>query len=493
MPRNRSRLYCALDYSSPACHQLFLFLFSSSFSPSPVSSSSSSMPTASGFSNGTVSASSPDDDGGGGDGNFNIAGVGAPISANGLIAIAAVAMALVTLFTAARMLTRWVLPKQRWWDDWAMVVAWIATIPLCGLQIVMARHGAGRNTPDVTDTDLAVFSRAYQYFQAVARAAIFLAKSSILLLEMRGFYPEKTSRDALWVAMLVAILLNGLYTVVFAAVVAAFHGDRIPWTALLACSAAVNLLSDVVALTVPLVVLRRLQTSRINKRYVVSVMVAVGALAPLAGLVRLAHQIVVANTPTAIITTVGGGAANGNVTVIYTTAAVLATVDQAVAVFVGCVPMVMSRLWRGARQLQLFWLDSAGKSRALPALARQQPQSSELLVGGEPRYARDPYQIPGDNADEEMLWWSTSSLPSSSSSSTRDVAVAAVDEAMPPRKAAPSESELETEWEDEEDYLYKMPKPLEPVFLCYDDGREKKLYVLFLPPLGASFEGKGCV
>ncbi|KAI1636500.1 hypothetical protein F4809DRAFT_662449 [Biscogniauxia mediterranea] len=455
-----SRLYCVLVSSSSACHQLFFFFFS----PSRVSSS---MAADTDPSNNTISAASSwDDDGGGGGGSGNGAAA-PPISADALIGLAAVAMVLVTLLTAARMHKRWVSRRQRGWDDWAMVVSWLATIPLCGLQIVMARHGAGRAPSEVAALsagDLAALSRAYVCAQAAARVAGCAAKSSVLLLHLRAFYPRAVARprDGPWRAMLAALALNAAYTVAFAAALAALR-DRAPWTPLLAAASAANLACDAVALAVPVAAVRRLHIPPVSRTYVVAVLGAVGAVAPVAGLARLACQLVVAAENG------GGGNGNGNddaaaaAVATYTVFAALATVDQIVAVFVGCAPMIIP-VWAHA-----------------PAPAPSTQHSAELVLGGKQqqlrRRARDPYSsIMGDNDDEEM-WWPSSSL--SSSSSSRDVAV--VDEAVSPEPG--------TGWEECE-YVFK---PLEPVFLSYDNGREHKLFVLFLPPLPLdSFEAKGC-
>ncbi|KAI0599930.1 hypothetical protein F4775DRAFT_599790 [Biscogniauxia sp. FL1348] len=443
MPPRSSRLYCVLVSSSSACHQLFFF----AFSPSRVHSSSSSSSSMT-----TVEI----DLGSSGDGT---AAVAPPISADALIGIAALAMALVTLLTVGRMLTRWVLPKQRGWDDWAMVVAWLATIPLCALQVVMARHGAGGPAGEVSAGDLAALSRAYVWAQAAGRVAGFAAKSSVLLLHMRAFYPPTVRRrGALWRAMVAAVALNALYTVAFAAALAALR-ERAPWAPLLAAAAAANLLSDAVALAVPVVALRRLRITRVRRTYVVAVLIAVGALAPLAGMARLAYQLVVAAS-------MGNGTDGDDVAVTYAVFAALATIDQIVAVFVGCAPMIIP-MWAHA---PLSSTSATQQSTELALLSGKQQQR---------RRARDPYSsILGDNDDEEM-WWPQSSS-SSSSSSSRDVGV--VEEVVSPA--------LRTGREEGE-YVFK---PLEPVFLCYDSGREHKLFVLFLPPLPLdSFEGKGCI
>ncbi|KAI1490464.1 hypothetical protein F5X96DRAFT_694595 [Biscogniauxia mediterranea] len=446
--RSSSRLYCVLVSSSSACHQLFFFFFSPSRVSSSSSSSMAAAETETDPGNNTISAW--DDDGGGGGGGGNGAAAAAappPISADALIGLAAVAMVLVTLLTAARLHTRWVSRRQRGWDDWAMVISWLATIPLCGLQIVMARHGAGGRAGD-----LAALSRAHACAQAAARVASCAAKSSVLLLHLRAFYPRALARprDGAWRAVVAALALNAAYTLAFA-VAAALAA---PWTPLLAAASAANLACDAVALAVPVAAVRRLHIPPVSRAYVVAVLGAVGAVAPVAGLARLACQIVVVGAE------YGGANGNGDDAVaMYTVLVALATVDQIVAVFVGCAPMIIP-----------VWVHA-------PPPSSTTQQSAELLLGGKQqqqrRRARDPYSsIMGDNDDEEM-WWPSSSSPS------RDVAV--VDEAVSPEQGTGRE---------ECEYVFK---PLEPVFLSYDNGREHKLFVLFLPPLPLdSFETKGC-
>ncbi|KAI1496015.1 hypothetical protein F5X99DRAFT_414549 [Biscogniauxia marginata] len=332
-------------------------------------------------------------------------GADPPIKAAELIAIAAVSMALVTLFTAARMYARWILRRQCEWDDWAMVVAWIATIPLCALQIVMVQHGAGCNISDVSPEDLAEFSKAFLISQAVARVAIFFAKLSTLLLHARVFYPL---RAALWATRAV-IALNLLYAVALVLAVAlrwccgcglpGLDVDQDQWGVLLA-SSAVNVVSDVTTLVVPLASVWGLQMA---DRRAVRALFAAGSFPPLASGARLAYQAVVA---------AGGDDTAGNVTVAYAAVMAFAAAEQVVAVAVGCAPFFCAWVVRRAR---------AGHNRSAVSRLFGPVVRRGTAAGGESKAAfPDPFPIPActasDIGDEEESY---SAVGCGAGSSTR--------------------------------------------------------------------------
>lgn len=90
-----------------------------------------------------------------------------PLSASGIVGASALYLLLVTLFTGTRLYTRYTIYQQIWWDDcesnasllsniitneelkctWHdigfMVLAWLGTVALCTLFIIMMQHGGG--------------------------------------------------------------------------------------------------------------------------------------------------------------------------------------------------------------------------------------------------------------------------------------------------------------------------------------------------------------
>ena len=179
--------------------------------------------------------------------------------------------------------------------------------------------------------------------QPIARVAILFAKLSILLLYLRIFFPTGASRTTLWWLIHLTMWLNILYTVALTlATTLQCVPYGLPWGntcinqyLVLILSSAINIVSDIIVLIIPMGSIWSLQMSRKTK-WAVWALFAFGSLAPLASIARLAYQIPKANSD--------------NKTVVYPTVAILATAEQVVAMIGGSIPIVSAtaiRLFRG--------------------------------------------------------------------------------------------------------------------------------------------------
>ncbi|OTB06056.1 hypothetical protein M426DRAFT_21178 [Hypoxylon sp. CI-4A] len=274
------------------------------------------------------------------------AGDKAPIGKATIVGTTALFIVLSTLFTAARMYTRFTVHQQFWWDDWAMATSWIFTMALCALAVDMGEHGGGRSISDVPEQDLSEFSKAFLDLQPVARVAIFFAKLSILLLYIRVFYPKRVRRNSIWWTTQAVIVLNLLYTIALILLVTLQcvpYGR--PWGdscvnewLVLVLSSIINIVSDIAVLVIPMASVWSLQMNR-NKKLAIWALFAFGALAPVASIARLIYQVIEAR--------------GKNETVIYTIVAILATTEQVIAIIVGCAPVVSAWVLKGARRTRL--------------------------------------------------------------------------------------------------------------------------------------------
>ncbi|KAI1469521.1 uncharacterized protein F4812DRAFT_458057 [Daldinia caldariorum] len=260
-----------------------------------------------------------------------------------MIGVMTMMIVLCTAFTLARMCTRYFINQHLWWDDWAMFFAWMGTICLCALQLLMMKHGGGVNIWDVPNDELKRFLELFLDVQMVARVSIFFARLSILLLYIRIFFPIGAGRSAFWWVIQIVIWLNLLYTIALILVTTLQcvpyhlswgHSCVNQWLVLVMAS-TINIITDIAVLIIPIASISKLHTAR-KRKWAIWALFAFGALAPLVSIARLAYQIPEGN--------------GENRTVIYPIVLIMATAEQAVAMIVGSAPVastsVVRLLWR---------------------------------------------------------------------------------------------------------------------------------------------------
>ncbi|KAI6083121.1 hypothetical protein F4821DRAFT_196842 [Hypoxylon rubiginosum] len=226
-----------------------------------------------------------------------------------------------------------------------MVPAWIGTIAFCTIQLLMIRHGSGVDIQDVPEADLEIFLNLFLDSQITARLSIFFARTSILLLYIRIFFPLGTARSAWWWVIQITITINLLFTIAFVLVTILqcapyglpFGSQCVNQWLVLVIASVINIVSDIAVLLIPLASIWNLQMSR-QRKWATGALFAFGALAPVASIIRLGYQIPQSDSP--------------NYTVIYTIIALTATGEQAVAVVIGSAPIcnaLIVRMMRGKR------------------------------------------------------------------------------------------------------------------------------------------------
>ncbi|KAI1124040.1 hypothetical protein F5Y10DRAFT_280507 [Nemania abortiva] len=289
----------------------------------------------------------------------------APISSAELIGVTALYITICTVFTVARLYTRFFIHQQLWWDDWAMFLAWLGTISLCTLQLLMLQHGGGVNI-----------------WEMVARIAIFFARLSILLFYIRIFFPIGTTKSIFWWIIQAVIWLNILYSVSLILVLTLqcvpYHR---PWGSscvnqwlVLINASVINIISDIAVLVIPIASIIKLRTTK-KKKWAIWALFGFGALAPLASIARLGYQIPVAD--------------GQNRTVIYQIVLFLATAEQTVAMIVGSAPIasgVLISIIRRKHSRSPLLKNKTLTERLWPAREARSRQSS-------PRGVPDPFPL----------------------------------------------------------------------------------------------------
>ncbi|KAI0097211.1 hypothetical protein GGR51DRAFT_541864 [Nemania sp. FL0031] len=306
----------------------------------------------------------------------------APISSAELIGITTLYITISTIFTVARLYTRFFIHQQLWWDDWAMFLAWLGTIALCTLQLLMLQHGGGVNIWEVPDNELKVYLKLWLDVQMVARIAIFFARLSILLLYIRIFFPIGTTKSIFWWIIQVVIWINILYSVSLILVLTLqcvpYHR---PWGSscvnqwlVLINASIINIITDIAVLTIPIASIIKLRTAK-KKKWAIWALFGFGTLAPLASIARLGYQIPVAN--------------GTNRTVIYQIVLFLATAEQTIAMIVGSAPIasgVVIRIIRQKHPRSPLLRNRTLTERFWPA---REVRSGQLSPGGIP----DPFPL----------------------------------------------------------------------------------------------------
>ncbi|KAI0439635.1 hypothetical protein F4803DRAFT_568217 [Xylaria telfairii] len=337
----------------------------------------------------------------------------APITSAEFIGVATLYTTICTIFTITRFYTRFFIHQHLWWDDWAMFLAWLGTIVLCTLQLLMLQHGAGLNIWEVPEYELKEFLKASQLWldvQMVARIAIFFARLSILLFYIRIFFPIGTAKSIFWWIIQAVIWLNVLYSVSLILVLTLqcvpYH---LPWGnscvnqyLVLVLASVINIISDIAVLVIPIAFIIRLRTTK-RRKWAIWALFAFGTLAPLASIARLGYQIPLAD--------------GKNKTVIYPIVLFLATAEQTVAMIVGSAPIASGVVIGIIRQkrphnprlkkktlTQRMWPDREARSEysegAIPdpfAVSNPAPLETESAEGLNPTMKEK--QSDGDNED----------------------------------------------------------------------------------------------
>ncbi|KAI0019205.1 hypothetical protein F4780DRAFT_771391 [Xylariomycetidae sp. FL0641] len=275
-----------------------------------------------------------------------------------------------------------------------MVLAWLGTIALCAIQLLMVRYGGGVNIHDVPETSLTEFLDLFLDVQMVARTAMFFARLSILLLYVRIFFPLGTVRTMTWWVIQVTIWANLLYTIslIFVTTLQCvprglpFGSTCVDQWLVLVLASVINVVTDIAVILIPVRSIWKLQMSR-KRKWAIGALFAFGALAPIASLARLCYQIPMADNP--------------DKTVLYSTVMLLATAEQGVAMIIGSAPVcstLLLRIKRGRRP--------SGPRQNATMSQRIWP-SRERKVGTTPKRRKtpDPFRITtdaGTNSSEAL-------------------------------------------------------------------------------------------
>ncbi|KAF2264402.1 hypothetical protein CC78DRAFT_616826 [Lojkania enalia] len=208
--------------------------------------------------------------------------------------------ALGTFFVALRLWTRLVIIRAPGWEDWVIVASWLcatATVITIGLQIKfgLGEHGANLSQSDVHNLLLNIYISISTYC-----ASIGLTKTAILMQYQRVF---ATRKFQIWCWSFITIIVGYTIATVLACI---FVCTPIPrfWTgqpgycinelASWFANAAINIVTDLMIVILPIPVIKNLNLPKKQKRLLMGVF-AFGVVVCIISIVRL-HSLLVITT-----------------------------------------------------------------------------------------------------------------------------------------------------------------------------------------------------
>ncbi|KAF9698966.1 hypothetical protein EKO04_002858 [Ascochyta lentis] len=222
-------------------------------------------------------------------------------------------------------------------DDWVMTAAMILIIPLTICAYLLNVLGMGTDMWLVPFDNITKILEIFYYTELLYLASIALTKISILLFYLRIF-PQVGVRKAIWFTVVLCVL----YIITFVTATALqcipiriawehwdgeHHGKCIDLNSDAWCSAAVNIVLDLIVILLPMRELKKLAMSR-RRKFGVMLMFLGGLFITVVSMLRLKYLIQFAHTE--------------NVTWDYLPIGYWSAVESHVGVMVACLPAIRS-------------------------------------------------------------------------------------------------------------------------------------------------------
>lgn len=175
--------------------------------------------------------------------------------------VTTVTFILTTLFVIGRIISRFVILRNRTWDDWLMILAWFFAFGLSSTINFAAWRGLGRHDVDIPKEWLPALRQTGYAFSILYNPSLMATKSSILVFYLRmSKNTQKFLRRASY-ATLALINIKGpvmtfLYIFQCSPVAAAYKfnipSKCMPLVTLYLCSAPVSTVANLAILVLPI-------------------------------------------------------------------------------------------------------------------------------------------------------------------------------------------------------------------------------------------------
>ncbi|MCJ1470266.1 hypothetical protein MMC07_008911 [Pseudocyphellaria aurata] len=208
-----------------------------------------------------------------------------------------------TIFIFVRAYTKTYIIRSHEWEDYMSYLAWSGLIGYAGFGFVGFRYGAGVHQWDVTAENVMQVGKMANAADAFYAPLIFVTKLSILLQYIRIFVPARTGvryypiHTLIWLN-LTYYVINFFVGLFYCTPPRKIWDPSVPGhclsagaqITLFASAAALNVLSDVTMLVLPIFWISALQMP-LRRKVAVSVVFATGIFACVASIMRLVFSV----------------------------------------------------------------------------------------------------------------------------------------------------------------------------------------------------------
>ncbi|KAL4809005.1 ribosomal protein L36e-domain-containing protein [Aspergillus unguis] len=208
----------------------------------------------------------------------------------------AVCLSASSLCIGMRIYTKVLVLRTPGWEDLTCFLAWLGLIAFSVITIEADKHGNGVHQDTVAPADLREYGRLANASQIIYAPLMFITKLSIFLLYLRVFAPTRRGKTFVCIHLLIwfnlAFYLANFFLKIFQCIPRAKIWDKtteghcININIPILVTAAINVVSDLLMLTLPIVCVWRLQMS-IRRKLGVSAIFAAGIFGCFASIMRL--------------------------------------------------------------------------------------------------------------------------------------------------------------------------------------------------------------
>ncbi|KAL4906507.1 hypothetical protein BDW74DRAFT_176827 [Aspergillus multicolor] len=207
-----------------------------------------------------------------------------------------VCLSATTICVGMRMYTKLLILKSPGWEDFICVLAWLGLIAYAVLTIELDKHGNGVHRKMVDPNEMPQYKKLANASQILYAPLIFITKLSIFLLYLRVFASARRGLTYISIQLLIwfnlAFYLANFFLKIFQCIPRAkiwnteLPGHCININIPILVTAAINVLSDLLMLCLPIICVWRLQMST-KRKLGVSAIFAAGIFGCFASIMRL--------------------------------------------------------------------------------------------------------------------------------------------------------------------------------------------------------------
>lgn len=212
-----------------------------------------------------------------------------------LVVNSIVCLVLATTFVILRYLSRWVVLRQVWWDDWATLIATISLIAMIGGNFAAIDLGFGRHFWDISPLNGVAIAKLFYAGQLLYIVIQVTSKVAILLFFWRIFDVRWLRITVMWsIAFLVihGVIFMGIAVFQCTPIADAWEkggeGKCLDIATVGVVGAGFSIAEDVFLWVLPFFEVRKM-TFDFKKKLVICIMFSIGSFACIASMIRLRY------------------------------------------------------------------------------------------------------------------------------------------------------------------------------------------------------------